>query len=129
MQGALLFGTALAVQPKRQCVSFREMQRKKRSYVGPTAHSLLVRQTASDTRLPLLNEESGSIISSVRNERLSSLAIVRFAILNTNLDPRQQSEAGPFVAIAAAGWLCADGIRRRSLTNAPCWKGCRAVSL
>lgn len=56
--------------------------------VDSTAGNLRVRHTDSDTCPPLLKIASGTIIEDVRNERLSSLAIVRFELFETTLDPR-----------------------------------------
>lgn len=56
------------------------------------------------------------MIGRVRNERLLSLAIVRFDYFDPNFDPRRSIAARHSVAIAADAERCADGIRRGAKT-------------
>ena len=78
----------------------------------------MVRQTDSDTCPPLLKIAFESIICSVRSERLSSLAVVRFDLFETTLDSRLHPEAVPFMVFTAFGRVRADGIRWRSFSKA-----------
>jgi hypothetical protein len=117
MQGALLFGTDRPSVLKRKQVSLKKSDNAGKE-ASSTAGNLRVRQTDSDTCPPLLKISSGSIIEHVRNERVSSIAIVRFELFKTTLDPRYQSEAVPFMAFTAGGSVCADGIRWRSFSKA-----------